>query len=232
MLSTEPTRTLGWSHSTSAGNPVKSANSSRAVSGSLVIWVKYGELSTSRSPKRSPAASRTKPIRRPATACGSRPSASRATNGTLEMLTMSASRPASERTRGPPPPIMIGGCGCCTGRGRPPYPCTRTNSPDQFSSSPWRLEVESHCGVLDFAPPGSDAHLQPTVGEQIKSRRFLGQDRRRVIVDAEHPATDAQRLAHRGRCSHRSNGGQVLPRSACGSLRGAWPQVVIGQEKR
>ena len=35
------------------------------------------------------------------------------------MLTMSASRPAIDSTRLPPPPMRIGGCGFCTGLGVP-----------------------------------------------------------------------------------------------------------------
>jgi len=53
------------------------------------------------------------------------------------------------------------------------------------------VEVEPHRGVLDFAPAGADSHFQTTVGEQIEGRRFLGQYRRHVIVDAEHSAPDA-----------------------------------------
>ena len=88
---------------------------------------------------------------------GVKPSASRAAKGTVDMLTMSASRPANVRTACPPPPIMIGGCGRCTGRGVPAYPCTRTNSPEQSSSLalPVGLEQGHHLGQLGDSPAGS-----------------------------------------------------------------------------
>ena len=38
--------------------------------------------------------------------------------------TMSASRPAMPSTRRPPPPMMIGGWGRCTGLGEPTAPVT------------------------------------------------------------------------------------------------------------
>src|SRR5262249_53219417 len=61
----------------------------------------------------------------------------------------------------------------------------------QLGDSPTRtVEVESHRGVLDFAPAGADPHFQTTIGEQIECRRFLGQYRRHVIIDAEHSAPD------------------------------------------
>ena len=93
------------------------------------------------------------------------------------------------------------------------------------------IELESHRGVFDFAPAGSDAHFQAAVGEQIERRRFLGQHRRHVIVDAEHPAADAQRLAVGGRGGHRRDGGQVLTRGVRGALRGTRAQVVVREEK-
>ena len=40
------------------------------------------------------------------------------------MLTMSACRAAKDRTRLPPPPMISGGPGCCTGRGVRVWPST------------------------------------------------------------------------------------------------------------
>ena len=82
------------------------------------------------SSKRSPAPSRIQPI---FSAVSSAPELITLALPSLPdelsklMLTMSASRPARPRIFGAPPPIMIGGPGCCTGCGRPAKPLTSTN---------------------------------------------------------------------------------------------------------
>ena len=103
----------------------------------------------------------------------------------------------------------------------------------QLGDSPARtVEVESHRVVFDSAPAGTDTHFQTAVGQQIERGGFLGQHGRHVIVDAEHPAADAQRLGVGGRRRHRGDGRQVLARGARGVLRGPRTQVVVGKEKR
>ena len=102
----------------------------------------------------------------------------------------------------------------------------------EFGDSPARpVEGQSHCGVLGLAPAGPDAHFQPTIGQQIQGRCLLGQDGRHVIVDAEHPAPDAERFADRGRRRHRRDRGEVLARGTRGFLCRAGAQVVIREEK-
>ena len=55
--------------------------------------------------------------------------------------------------------------------------------------------------VVGSHPPGAEAELQATVGKEVDRRRFLGQDRRMLVIVVEHQRADAQRGGVRG--SHR-----------------------------
>ena len=94
------------------------------------------------------------------------------------------------------------------------------------------VECQPHGGVLVSAPAGSDSQLEAPVGEQVEGCGLLRENGRYVVVDAEHPATDAQRLGDRGRRGHRRYRREVLSGGARGALRGSRPEVVVGKEER
>ena len=149
---------------------------------------------------------------------GSAPASLCATNGTLEMLTISAARAARGSTDGRHRRPWIGGWGQPRpGRGRPAYPETVTNSLAQSISSPvkWALkrpitssslvdsasrlvEVQPHGRILIVTPTGPDTELEAPV-RASRARRLLCEHGGDVVVDAEDAAPDAQGLGHRRR---------------------------------
>ena len=86
--------------------------------------------------------------------------------------------------------------------------------------------------VLGRHPPGAEAGLHSTLGEQIEGGELLGEHDRMVEVDVEHAAADAQRRRRRGGRHHRGDGGHVdraVPRLVGDRPR---PEVVVGGEQR
>ena len=129
ISSVVPTSATGESSTCSGVDSKNGAIASAMDFESSVKWTNPASTWISRSSNRSPAASRTH--------ASFWSVASRFIDGAVAgssatplcrlalMPTMSASRAASESTRFPPPPMMIGGCGRCTGFGSPSRPSTR-----------------------------------------------------------------------------------------------------------
>ena len=146
---------------------------------------------------------------------------------------------------------MIGGWGRCTGRGAPAYPWTFTNSPRtgelvaravrleqrddllELGDSPARaVEGQPHRVVLVAAPAGADAELEPAVGEQVERRGLLRKHGGHVVVDAEHPAADAQRLGDAAAAAAIAAIGARSWRGVrAARCAGPGPEVVIGKER-
>ena len=90
-----------------------------------------------------------------------------------------------------------------------------TTSSSLLTRVPGVVECQSHCLVFVAAPTRTEAEFEPTVGEQVERRRLLRENRGDVVVDAEYPAADAQRLGRRRGGGHRRDGA----RSCAGCAR-------------
>src|SRR5918994_5316850 len=120
--STVPTSATPDSSATSGSSPKPGAIASASARRSSVRDVMKYRIWSSRSSKRSPAPSRTHSIFCLVIAAIESWTASGLTSPARRfglMPTMSASRPASRSSRGPPPPTRIGGWGFCAGFGIP-----------------------------------------------------------------------------------------------------------------
>ena len=135
------------------------------------------------------------------------------------MPTMSASLPGERAARLPPPPTRIGGRGCCTGFGQRVVGADRVVLADEVERArrsstrlttaiasprrsirvPRRVVGEIERGVVGRHPAGAEAELEATLGQHVERRRFLGDDRRMLVVVAEHEHADPQRVGDRGR---------------------------------
>ena len=92
--------------------------------------------------------------------------------------------------------------------------------------------VEPHRLVLDAAPARPDADLEPAVGQQVEGRDLLRQHGGDVVVDAEDAAAERSVRGVRRRRGDRRDRSEVLARGVRGPLRGARPEVVVGEEER
>ena len=168
------------------------------------------------------------------------------------MLTMSASRPASPRIRGEPPPIMIGGPGCCTGSGQPGE--TRdvdVVAVDRRSARPTsaRASTSTYSASLAMRTPGrsigtpspsysSRTHPapSPTSSRPSDSRSSVAisfaSTTGMMEVAGEHPAPDAQRGRASRRHRDRRQRRQIDRTMAGGVGDRARTEVVIGGEQR
>ena len=122
--------------------------------------------------------------------------------------TTSASRPASVRTRRPPPPIRIGGPprrerlrlavergdpvvvarrGARLGGPEPPEHLQRLGQP--LDAQAWPVERDPGRLVVSRHPPGADAEVEAPSGEQVEGRGLLGEhDGMPVVVGEDHGA--------------------------------------------
>ena len=137
------------------------------------------------------------------------------------MLTMSAWRAAKERTRLPPPPMMSGGPGRCTGSGREGVPehlvvlAVEVERPvgaqqalddlDRLLEArhPHRGEVVGEAGlvVVGAHPAGAETQLEAPLAQHVEGGGLLGQHEGVAVVVAEDQRAHAQRG---GRGRHRS----------------------------
>ncbi len=91
------------------------------------------------------------------------------------------------------------------------------------------VPADAHGPVLRLDPARAEPDLQAPAGQEVEGGQLLGQHRRQVIVDAEHPAADPDGIGRRGGNGHGGDGSEILDRVAGLRLQGARPEVVIGE---
>ena len=124
--------------------------------------------------------------------------------------TMSASRPASSSTRLLPPPMAIGGWGCCSGLGVPSRPVTWYQRPDivtgpsAHSALMMRairpsvdalgggIERDTRCGVVADLPAGPETELEAPLREEVERGGLFGDGRGVPVVVGEDHRRDAE----------------------------------------
>lgn len=145
--------------------------------------------------------------------------------------TMSASRAAKRRIRGPPPPMMIGGCGRWTGvgairaRSRPVVgprvghqlareeALHETGRLDEPSDpQPGSIVREPELRVVGGRQAGSQSEFEPAAGEDVERRRLAGEDERVAVVAGEDEAADPQRRRRGRRRGERDEWRELTPK--------------------